>query len=186
MTLIDFGSSTFCLVLPGSALADGELAGLAEQLGIMEEHSRSKSTQPTIRPVGPPCTLLITTLRNSVRTSYIWKVPRDVGRGLDIAGLALEAPEVVDEDGQHGVEQVHDLIAADFTDQSSPLAPFYWAPIQQVNLSLMTPQNKATKIIYGRQENSKSVVYLHRNCFQICVLAAFFGGKFWWPIFPIE
>ena len=32
--------------LPGSALADGKLAELTEQVGKMEEHPRSKSTQP--------------------------------------------------------------------------------------------------------------------------------------------
>ena len=47
----------FCLfhLQPGSAWADGKLAEVAEQLGQMVEHYRSKSTQPTIRPDGPPC-----------------------------------------------------------------------------------------------------------------------------------
>ena len=39
----DFGCSTS---LPGSAWADGKFAELAEQLGKMVEHPKSKSTQP--------------------------------------------------------------------------------------------------------------------------------------------
>ena len=39
---LDFGSSTLCLV---SVWADEKLAELVEQLGKMEEHPKSKSTQ---------------------------------------------------------------------------------------------------------------------------------------------
>ena len=37
---------TWILAVPGSARADGKLAEVAEQLGKIEEHHRSKSTQP--------------------------------------------------------------------------------------------------------------------------------------------
>ena len=54
----DLECSTLCLVLPGSAWANGKLAELAELLGKMVEHPKPKSTQPRFRQdiTGPPCT----------------------------------------------------------------------------------------------------------------------------------
>ena len=49
----DFGCSTLCLVLSPD-WADGKLAELAEQLGKMVEHPKSKSTQPRFARIWVP------------------------------------------------------------------------------------------------------------------------------------
>ena len=49
------GLTSILFVPPSASFCLGKLAEVAEQLGQMVEHYKSKSTQPTIRPDGPPC-----------------------------------------------------------------------------------------------------------------------------------